>query len=313
MTNTRRSRRRAFWCRALFVPALIAGLSGCGDENDEPVPDAPGAFLLDQDWAYQATRIDHVAALPLPTDSEVLRQIDDPELPPGADALHGTLARFGADGRLLIRLPEAEDVEDFGARYAVVDVRVAELQLHYDAWYGYEYHFDRGSGALLFDSEAWGATSAGLRLLQFVDDLLTRTLIAGALDSAAMKLAKILEQDPRVRAAVEQLLFDWAHAGDPYSLAAVLVSSSGMKLVLDPEHPEIVLELVGVMRDLESVERSDLVQHFVDEVSESGVVDARIAPERVETLLRFLLYVHVMEREVVGSVERAEIQLQETN
>lgn len=313
MTKSCTSSPGASWHSALFVPILLVGLIGCGDEDDEPVPDTPGAFLLDQDWVYQATRIDHVAALPLPTDPELLGQVDDPERPPGGDALYGTLARFGADGRLLIRLPGAEDVEDFGARYSVVDDRSAQLQLHYGAWYGYAYHLDRGSGALLLDAEAWGVTSAGLRLVQFVDDLLMRSLIAGASDSAPLKLAEILSRDPRVQAAIEQLLFDWAHAGDQFSPAMLVVSSSAAKLILDPDHPELVNELVGVMRDLESLERSELVEHFVEAVSDSGIVDARIAPERVETVLRFLLYVHVLELEVVGAVERAEIQLQETN
>jgi hypothetical protein len=287
-----------------FGAALVLatlGLWGCSDENSPPVPEAPGTFLLDHTWEYQATGLLTTGAESVPF--------------PAPDVLAGSLVRFGADRRVLVEPAGTDEFEDLGARYTVIDERVVRLELVRSLWFPYEYHFDGASGVLLLDPEPLASEA----VLGLVGDVVTKILARGELDGVAATFADGLYRDERVAVAVEDFLWNAVHgqalASPPAaeavaeSLQAVLAPSGVFEPGLDED--TIVAELERLVERLAPLERGKLTNRLVSDLLDTELLDATLTLERAERVIRFALYRQVLTTLAnLSAVERIEIELQ---
>ena len=287
--------------RLLAVVVLASGLCGCSDESSPPAPEAAGTFLLDHTWHYQATTLLTTGAESVPF--------------PSPDVLEGSLARFGADRRVLVEPAGTREFADFGARYSVMDESVLRLKLATGLWFPYEYHFDRASGVLLLNPEP----VAGGVVVGFVSDVVTAILAKGEADGPAAAFADALYRDGRVAGAVEDFLWNTVHgarsgaspaepdvaAGELY---AVLAPSGVFEPTLDED--TVVAKLVPMVEHLVPLERGKLANRLVSDLLDSDVLDGTWMLEPAERVLRFALYREVLTTAPnLAAVERLEIEL----
>ena len=282
------------------VGALVLGLAGCSDENSPPVPEEPGTFLLDHTWQVRTTTL-------LTTGSEGVPF-------PAPDVLDGSLARFGADRRVLVEPPGFEEFQDLGARYSVMDASVVRLQLGRGLWFPYEYHFDRASGVLLLNPE----TLAGDSVVGFVRDVVSQILARGDDDGAAAAFTDGLYRDASVASAVENFLSTTVH-GDagtgpaPEKAAATLYGALAPSGVFEPtlDEDSVVEALAPMATELASLESGKLTNRLVDDLLDSDVLDATLMLDRAEQLIRYALYQRVLATTAnLAAVERIEIELE---
>lgn len=317
------SPRTSTWVLGRTGAVLLLSIAcwGCAEETHDPVPEAPGTFLLDHEWEYQDTGLVlGEAALPFPNDPEIVEQLGNAELE--GDALHGARLRFGADRRVLIEPSGFEEFADFGARYSVVDARTLRLELGESQWFPYEYHFDAGARVLLLNPEPL----AGAAVVKFLDDLLGRIVLSGPEDGNAAKLADALFEEPRVALAIAALL-DQAVTGelvgtpagdevDPELVANWLYDVLGESGAFDPELGETtrVDRLVPVVEEITPLAASERAGRLVNAVLDADVLAPELASERSESALRFALYRRVLETPAnLNAIERIEIELEEAN
>jgi hypothetical protein len=306
---------RSRFGRTCFGMALLLGLVACAEETPQPVPATAGTFLLDHQWAYRTTQLvpNTDEALPFPTDPRVQGRLSYPagDAPPTGDALYGSLLNFGADGRVLMQPPGFTEFHDWGSRYSIVDGRVVRLKLGTSSWFPYEYHYGSASGTLLLNPEA----EASEAVVKLVNDLLTKVLVAGELESAASKLADALFGDARVAAAVAQQLpaIETLADSDPQAAGRWLFELLAPSEIFEPGlgQAETVEGLVPVMEDLFPVEPAAFDEGLIDGVLDAGVTDPALADERIERVIRFALYRHVLEtRQNLRTLEHVEIELE---
>jgi hypothetical protein len=295
--------------------ALLLGLAACAEETPEPVPAAAGTFLLDHQWEYRTTQLvpNTDEALPFPTDPHIQGRLSYPagDAPPTGDALYGSLLNFGADGRVLMQPPGFTELQDWGSRYSVVDGRVLRLKLGTSSWFPYEYHYGSASGTLLLNPE----TEAADAVVQLLNDLLTKVLLAGELESPASKLADALFGDARVSAAVALLLpsLETLADSDPEAAARWLFELLAPSEIFEPGlgETDTVEGLVPVLEDLFPVEPAAFDERLIEGVLDAGVTDPALADERIERVIRFALYRRVLEtRQNLETLEHIELELE---
>jgi len=292
--------RLTLWKRLAAVAALALGLVGCSDENSPPVPEAPGTFLLDHTWQLGTTTLFTTGSESVPF--------------PAPGVLAGSLARFGADGRVLVEPPGFDDFQDLGARYSVMDEWVVRLELDGGLWFPYEYHFDRASGVLLLNPEPLAADA----VTGFTAAVVSRILAKGEPDGPAAAFTDGLYRDARVAGAVEDFLWTTVHgdagAQAPETEAAasslydVLAPSGVFEPTLDAD--DVATELEPIAERLVPLERGKLTNRLVSELLDSEALDATLTLERAEQMIRYALYEKVLAtRENLGAVERIELEL----
>jgi hypothetical protein len=307
---------RRFTARGLplcLIFPLATALGACAEQTQPPVPDAPGAFLLDTPWQYESTTVatNGDESVPLPTDHAFLATVHYPAAgkPATGDALEGSLVRFGADSRLLVEPPSFTEYRDLGSRYSVVDSSALRVKLEQDGFFSWGYHYDRPSGTLLLNPEP----AAGQAVLAFACDVLTTVLVDGALDSAAAAVAEALSADPRVTSASSTELAALA-ALDPAVAAEWLLDVLSPGGILDPNLAGDVLaeRLRPVVQALASVERDALTDTFVSALLDANVVAPALSSERADKALRFVLYRKVLlTTRNLAAVERIELELEQ--
>ena len=303
------ARSRGVW---LLLP-VVAAIIGCAEETPAPSPDAAGSFLLDTPWRYESTVLvtNGDETVPFLTDPALLAATSAPDAgaPATADALDGSQVRFGADSRMLVQPPSFTDDVDFGARYAVAEASLLRGKLGQDIWFPWGYFRDRASGTLLLDPEP----DAAQAVLGFISDVLTKSLVAGALDGAAVTVTDALSDDARVKAAVAAELA--AVADDEPDVAVTwlhaLLSPSG---ILDPSLAANTLteRLLPVVQALSGVAQAALADTLVSSILDANVVDPALTPDRVEKVIRFVLYREVLlTARNLAAVERVELELEQ--
>ncbi len=195
---------KKFCFLALALPATIA----CNSDERQTNLDAPGSFLFDHEWNYVETRVllRDGATLPFPSDRKLLNKIRYPEgdVPPSGDALTGSDILFDLAGVVKVKLPDSNQFEDYGTRFRVVDERLMRASVRKSIWFKYEYDFDRNDGSLILAPEEKAAGA----LTGMLNNLYSKILFSGALDSTASKLTEILFEDPRVQDALEEYLYE---------------------------------------------------------------------------------------------------------
>lgn len=305
------AKTRGFWLSV----ALVSALSACAEETHPPVPDAPGSFLLDNPWQYEGTTLvtSGDESVPFPTDRGLLAAVHYPDgsAPPLGNALDGTSLRFGAGGRLLVAPPSSTDYADIGARYSVTNATDLRVKLAEDVWFSWGYHYDPPSGTLLLDPE----TPASGAVVGFVCDMLTQSLVTGALDGDAAAIADALSGDPRVETAVASELTALA-ALDPAVAAEELLELLAASHLLDPNLTgDVIAERLGtVVHALDGVEANALADALVSALLDANVLDPAISSERAEKAIRFALYRQVVTtQQNLAAVERLELELARTD
>jgi hypothetical protein len=291
---------------------LATALGACAEETHPPVPDAPGAFLLDTPWQYESTTVatNGDESVPFPTDRSFLAVVHYPgtDAPAAPEALDGALVRFGADGRLLIQPPSATEYRDLGSRYSVADASALRVKLGTDGFFAWAYDYDRPSGTLLLDPER----DAGQAVLTFVCDVLTTVLVDGALDGAAAAVAEALSADPRVMSASSSALAALATL-DSEVAAEWLLAVLSPQGVLDPTVAGDVLaeRLLPVVKALASVERDALTDTLVSALLDANVLAPTLSSERAEKVIRFVLYRKVLvTTQNLATIERIELEFE---
>jgi hypothetical protein len=302
--------------RLAFLPCLLLPLFGCQKEPDPPPPETTGGFLFDSPWQYQSTEFVTTGAesVPFPTDRALLASISYPngDAPPTGDALYGSLILFGADRRVLMQPPGIDDYADFGTRFSIVDASNLRLKIDTGLWFSWSYHDDRASGVLLLDPEP----NAGGAAVDFMSDALNRVLVSGAPDSAASKLTDALFADPRVNAAVADLLWSGingdASAPDPAAGASFIIDVVTPSGILDSklDRDTLVARIVPVVSDLLRLERDKLTDALVSGLLDANVIDSAVAQDRVENVVRFALYRRVLSSpQNLAAIDNVELEL----
>jgi hypothetical protein len=296
---------------------LVIGLCACAEEPTEPTPDIAGAFLLDAPWQYQSTTLLTTGeeTVPLPTDRRLTSSSAQTNTTTTGDALYGSLFMFGADGRLLVKTSNAEDYQDFGARYTVVDTSILRAKHGQGLWFAWEYHYDRASRVLLLNPEPEAADA----VVGLVSDALTNVLVTGALDSAAAGLADTLAADPRVKAGISDLLGSAVNGSlpdvpsdDPEAGARWLLGILAPSGILDSKltNDTLVQRLEPVFTDLSTVAHDKLTDHLVAALLDADVIDSTLSSDRAERVLRFVLYrAAVTTPQNLATIERIEMEL----
>ena len=311
--------------RDILVAGLLAlapGLAGCTDEDaSEPTEVVdPAALFWDHLWTFQGTYVElrDGTTVPYPTDFALLELIryGQDGGPPASDVLEGAEVTFEIDGRVLVKPAGAEEAQYFFTDYRVVDDVLMRASIRKTIWFPYTYVFDEASRTLLIQPEE----DAGGAVMDFVMEIVQRTLYSGALDSAAARITTFLFEDPRVADAIDGFLSDLIHGAikdipvqDPEDVTAWIIGLLREAELVDPGVPDSVLEAVigPIVEKILPLDREGIAQALVDKLLESDLVTA-ISPDRVQAVLTFALYRRVLETgDHLHDIERLDILLEE--
>lgn len=299
----------------------VPGVAGC-DDDEVIAPTAgtdPAALFWDNLWTFRGTYVELAdgTTLPYVTDLPLLERIryGQDGGPPASDVLEGAEVTFEIDGRVLVRPAGAEAAEYFGTDYRVLDDVAMRASVRKSIWFPYTYHFDEASGTLLIQPEE----EAGGALMDFVLEIVERTLLSGALDSAAARIVGFLLEDPRVGAAIDAFLYDLINGAiadvpvqDPADVTAWLIGLLRESGIVPPETPDRVLEgiLTPIVEALLPLDREGIARALVDAILASDLV-TDLDGERVEKVLLFALYRRVLETgQHLAAIERVEFVLE---
>ena len=288
------------WARLFAAATLLFYVSACSDENAGPVPEAPGTFLLDHTWQYRTT---------------TLLTTRDESVPfPAPDVLDGSFARFGADGRVLVKPSGFDEFLDLGARYLVTDSSVVRLKLDRGVWFPFEYQFAAASGVLLLNPEPRASDA----VTGFVRDVISAILAREETDGPAAAFTDGLYRDARVAQSVEDFLWTSVHGSDEApaptadATAGTLYASLAPSGVFEPGLAEdaVLDELSLTVEHLEPLERGKLTNRLVSDLLDSEALDATLMAEAAERLIRYALYQQVLAAPTnLAAVERIELEL----
>jgi hypothetical protein len=312
--------------RDVFVAgilALLPGLAGC---TPEELPDPtevvdPAALFWDHLWTFRGTYVElrDGTTVPYVTDAALLERIryGQDGGPPASDVLEGAEVTFEIDGRVLVKPAGAEAAEYWGTDYRVVDDVLMRASIRKSIWFPYTYMFDEASHTLLIQPEE----GAGGAVMDFVMEIVQRTLYSGALDSAAARITTFLFEDPRVVEAIDAFLFDLINGAiaevpvqDPEDVTAWIIGVLREAGLVEPGVPDAVLEAViqPIVEEILPLDREGIAQALVDRLLESDAISKIITPDRVERVLTFALYRRVFETgDHLHDIERLDILLEE--
>lgn len=310
--------------RDILVAGILAlGLAGCTDEDlTEPTEVVdPAALFWDHLWTFQGTYVElrDGTTVPYPTDFALLELIryGQDGGPPASDVLEGAEVTFEIDGRVLVQPAGAEAPEYWYTDYRVVDDVLMRASIRKSIWFPYTYVFDEASHTLLIQPEE----DAGGSVMDFVMEIVQRTLFSGALDSAAARITTFLFEDPRVIEAIDTFLFDLIHGAlkdvpvqDPADVTAWIIGVLREAGLVGEGVPDAVLEAViePIVKELLPLDREGIAQALVDRLLDSDAISKIITPDRVEAVLTFALYRRVLATgEHLHDIERLDILLEE--
>jgi hypothetical protein len=301
--------------------ALLPSLAGCTEDLPEPTEVVdPAALFWDHLWTFRGTYVElrDGTTVPYVTDFALLERIryGQDGGPPASDVLEGAEVTFEIDGRVLVKPAGAEAAEYWGTDYRVVDDVLMRASIRKTIWFPYTYVFDEPSRTLLIQPEE----DAGGAVMDFVMEIVQRTLYSGALDSAAARITTFLFEDPRVSEAIDAFLFDLIHGAlkdvpvqDPADVTTWIIGVLREAGLVDEGVPDAVLEAViePIVKELLPLDREGIAQALVDRLLDSDLVTS-ISPDRVELVLTFALYRRVLETgDHLHDIQRLDILLEQ--
>ncbi len=305
----------------LFIvgaPLVLA----CDDTSAADEGSTPGGVLWDHEWTFQSTNVElrDGSTVPFPTDYALLERIrwgmgGGGGAPPVGDVLEGARTIFEVDGRVLVQPDGFDEPAYFGTNYRVIDHELLRASVRKTIWFKYEYDFDPSSGTLLISPEEQAASV----WMGFVLDIVQATLFSGALDSAAARVATFLFEDPRVKEALDQFVYDLVRGqldrvpvSDPDDVTDWLIAVLKRSGLVPEATPDAVLRAVisPIVDDLLPLDRDNLAERLVDLIAGSDL-GAAITEERVEAVFRFVLYREMLDiGQHLRNVRRIDMVLQ---
>lgn len=294
---------------------------GCTSESSS-YPDVPGAMLWDQPWASLSTHAELSASVPvpLPTDTSLLEAIRFGEggAPPVSDVLEGVHMVFELDGRLLAQPVGFEAAESSGTNYRIVDDRSLRFSVDKSPWFLHSYGLDSSKSSLLLSP----AEAGGGALMGFVLSVVQMNLLAGDLDSAAVRVAELLLADARVEEESDRFVYDLVHGDlseiptegtdDIVVWLSQLLKETGL---VNDDVPSDVLDaaLEPIADELLTTDSEGIAAKLAQLVLESDVPLA-VSKDRAQRLLPYALYRSFLEvRGYLANVERVELVLAPEN
>lgn len=317
------TRRREVLGAALTL--LLPSALGC-DDDDVIAPtgvEEPAALFWDHLWTFSGTyaEVTPDAALPFPTDRALLGRIrfGQDGGPPVADVLEGAELVFELDGRLLVKPAGADAAEYYGADYRVVDDVTLRASVRKSIWFPYSYLFDGTSRSLLIRPEA----ETGGGLMELVLEIVQRTLLSGALDSAALRIAALVVGDPRVETAMDGFVFDLVNGTiasipirntvDATAYVASLLRDTGT-VGSDVPDADLFAAIGPSVDEIAAFPREGIARALVERLVTVDIVTSSVEIERVDRAVTFAFYRRALETSgALAAVRRVDLLLDQSS